>query len=333
MEEEQIIQDALERLEAQTGIAATVTKPTTQEIDGIFHFTLDGKAHMAYVEVKKRLQGHQIIQLIRLKYKYDPLLLITEHIYPKLKEVLRRENIAYLETNGNVYFKAQNILLWLDGQKPTAVAAKEKTGRAFTKTGLKLLFHFLLEPRLLDLPYREIAHRTGIVFGNINVIMNDLKQQGFLVQIEKNLYQLQNKKELLQRWMVAYDEKLKPALKLGNFRFLKEEDFFNWKNIHLKPMKTCWGAEPAADIVTNYLKPGELTLYTVETKQELIRHYRLVPDEKGPVKIYQKFWNYNEVNNNIVPPLLIYVDLMNTGDRRCIETAHKIYEKLLQDQF
>lgn len=333
MKEEQIVRDALERLEEQTGIVMTVTKSTTEDIDGILHFTLDGNAHMAYVEVKKHVRGHQIAQLIRIKNKYDPLLVITEHIYPKLKEELRRENIAYLETNGNIYFKAQNILLWLDGQKPTTVDTKEKTGRAFTKTGLKLLFHFLLKPELLELTYREIAERTGIVFGNINVIMNDLKQQGFLVQLNKNLYQLQNKKELLKRWMVAYDEKLKPGLKVGNFRFLKDDDFLNWKSIDLKSEKNWWGGEPAADLLTNYLKPGELTIYTIETKQELIRNYRLIPDEKGPVKVYQKFWNNDQVNENVVPPLLIYVDLMNTGDRRCIETAQKIYEKLLQDQF
>lgn len=334
MEEEQIIQDALEQLEAHTGIDATVTAAPNPEVDGVIHFTVDGKAHMLYVEVKKYVRGHQIAHLINLKTKYDPLLVITKHVYPKLKEELRKENIAYLETNGNMYYRGRELFLWLDGQKNTAAAdTKEKTGRAFTKTGLKLVFHFLLQPDLVELTYREIAQRTGIVFGNINVIMNDLKQQGFLIQLDKNRYQLQNKKKLLERWMAGYDEKLKPALKLGNFRFLKDEDFIQWKNIPLARMKTWWGAEPAADLFTNYLKPGELTLYTLETKQDLIRHYRLIPDEKGPVKVYNKFWNYDEVNDNVVPPLLVYVDLMNTGDRRCIETAQKIYEQFLQNEF
>ena len=250
-----------------------------------------------------------------------------------MKEELRRENIAYLETNGNVFYKGKDLMLWIDGQKAIrGLGVKEKTGRAFTKTGVRLLFHFMLEPALLDLTYREIAQRTGTVFGNINVIMNDLKQQGFLLQLDRSRYQLQKKKELLERWMVAYEEKLKPALKLGNFRFLKDEDYIKWKNIQLAPI-TMWGAEPAADLLTNYLKPGELTLYTLETKQELIRNYRLIPDEKGPVKAYKKFWYDDKENQNIVHPLLVYVDLMNTGDRRCIETAQKIYEQFLQDKF
>ncbi len=53
---------------------------------------------------------------------------------------------------------------------------------------------------------------------------------------------------------------------------------------------------------------------------------------KGNVKAYQKFWMYDEENNNIVPPLLAYADLINTNDRRCIETAQKIYDGLLQNK-
>ncbi len=331
MKEKQILLDALEQLEVHTGIKATVTP--AQGIDGILHFNVDGKAQMAFVEVKNHIRGHQLVNLVRLKARFNPLMVITEQIYPKIKEELRRENIAYLETSGNVFYKGKDLMLWIDGHKMLpGLDVREKKGRAFTKTGLKLLYHLLLNPALLDLTYREIARITGTVFGNINVIMNDLKQQGFLLKLDKSRYQLQNKKELMERWMVAYEEKLKPALKLGNFRFLKNEDFIQWKNIQLEP-HTVWGAEPAANLLTNYLKPGELTLYTLETKQELIRHYKLIPDENGPVKTYQKFWYNDEENNNMVNPLLVYVDLMNTGDRRCIETAQKIYEQYLQDKF
>lgn len=70
----------------------------------------------------------------------------------------------------------------------------------------------------------------------------------------------------------------------------------------------------------------------MEKRNELIKNYRFVPDENGNVKVYQKFWQYEEKENKVVPPLLVYADLINTGDRRCIETAQKIYEKYLQDK-
>ena len=56
-----------------------------------------------------------------------------------------------------------------------------------------------------------------------------------------------------------------------------------------------------------------------------------------PLRLHIRFDNITifnqEVNDNTVPPLLIYTDLMNTGDHRCIETAQKIYNELFKEKF
>jgi hypothetical protein len=96
--------------------------------------------------------------------------------------------------------------------------------------------------------------------------------------------------------------------------------------------KTAWGGEPAGDILTDYLHPGELTMYTTETKAELMKNYKLIPDNNGNIKIYQRFWE-NATEANTVPPLLVYTDLINAGDRRSFDTAQKIYNDYLQNQF
>jgi hypothetical protein len=56
-----------------------------------------------------------------------------------------------------------------------------------------------------------------------------------------------------------------------------------------------------------------------------------VPDENGNIKTYKQFWQFNEGYDNVVPPLLVYADLINTNDRRCTETAEKIYDEFLQN--
>jgi hypothetical protein len=166
--------------------------------------------------------------------------------------------------------------------------------------------------------------------GNINYIYNGLKDLGFLIRKNKDTYLLTRKKELLEKWMGAYEEKLKPSLKIGNFRFAKENDFANWKNLDIQPEKTCWGGEAAADLLTDYLRPAELMLYTRESRSELMKNYRLIPDQEGPVSIYQKFWHQPEAIT--APPLLVYADLMNTHDKRSLETAEKVYDKFLREQ-
>ena len=79
------------------------------------------------------------------------------------------------------------------------------------------------------------------------------------------------------------------------------------------------------------MKPAELTIYTEETRAELIKNYRLIPDPTGNIKVYKKFWNENDTGN-AAPPLLAYADLMNTGDQRNMETANKIYDNVLQNK-
>jgi hypothetical protein len=184
----------------------------------------------------------------------------------------------------------------------------------------------------INLPYREIAERTQVGLGNINYIINGLKEMGFLIRLNKDEVKLINKKELLDKWITAYEEKLKPNLKIGTFRLMNNNTIDNWKLLPLQHNKTCWGGEPAGDILTNYLRPAELTLYTIETRNELIKNYQLMPDETGNVNVYKKFWRQDlEIDNEyIAPPILVYADLINTDDKRCRETAERIYEQYIQ---
>ena len=333
MKEGNLINTALENFQRRTGIKTKWEgEKLPEKIDGILDFTYDGKKHKAIIEAKSEIRGHQLPALIELRDKYETVVVIAEYIFPKIKEQLRELGIGYIEKNGNTFYKKANIFLWLEDQK-TATPEKDKTGRAFTKTGLKLVFHFLLEEPLVNLTYRQLAERTKIGFGNINFIMTDLKEQGFLLQVNKDRFKLNRKKQLLEKWMVGYEQKLKPALVIDTFRFLNQDDFIHWQKLKLRQGHTFWGGEPAAQKLTNYLRPGELTMYTLEKRMELTKNYKLVPGENGNVKVFQKFWNNNENDKQIAPPLLVYVDLMLTGDRRCIETAEKIYNEYLQNQF
>jgi len=332
MTAQEVIYLALENLQRNTQIQGKWEQLAQKDLDGKLILTIDDQTMRYYVEVKKELRNQQLPQMIALHHKYSNFMVVATRLFPKIKEELRNNKIAYLEANGNIFLKNHETTLWIDTNKPIETE-KETGSRAFTKTGLKVLFQFLMDETWINRTYRDIAKQTGTGIGNITNIITGLRQEGFLLPMTKNEYKLINKKELLNKWIRAYEKNLKPILKVGTFRFLKNEDFANWKKLILRNGKTWWGGEPAGDIYTNYLRPAELTLYTTEIRNELIKNYRLIPDEKGNVKAYNTFWNYDEANNQAVPPLLVYADLINTNDRRCVETADKIYEQYLQKQF
>ncbi|MFZ1458179.1 MAG: type IV toxin-antitoxin system AbiEi family antitoxin [Saprospiraceae bacterium] len=307
------------------------TKNGGHMYDGILKMVRENKELKYLIEIKQELRTHQFAQIETLKNRANlPFLLITKRLTPEIRMELRNRNIEYLEANGNMYINKNELLLVVDGQPPIRTE-NENTNRAFTKTGLKVIFHLLLIDDLINKPYRDIAAITKVALGNINYIFTGLKEMGFLLQLTKDQYKLTNKKELLDRWLTGFTEKLKPGLQQGKFAFATETAQKNWHEIKLQKGQTFWAGEPAGDLLTDHLRPEIFTIYTDEGPNDIIRNYKLIPKENGNVRIYQKFWNVPDADlKNIAPPLLVYADLITTTDKRCRETANMIYDKYIQ---
>jgi len=335
MNEKEILFNAINNL-AEESIIATWEGDTANSSDNGF----DGEIMLQFrhhpplklpAEIKREIRNSHLSYLEERLHRNPNYLLIAERIAPSMKEKLKEKKVNFLEANGNIFLYLDNIYINIDGKK--SLKSKTTTNRAYTKTGLATLFLFLTDESWINRPYRDIAHYTGTGLGNISNIFNGLKEDGFLIQLTKEEMKLENKKALLEKWIAEYEKRLKPSLAMGRFRFLKEDDFYDWRQVTLKSSKTYWGDEPAGALYTDYLRPEVLTLYTSEEWNDLIKNYRLVPDKNGNVEVYKKFWKVDQVNENVVHPLLAYTDLINKGDRRCTETAEIIYNEYLQDKF
>ena len=96
----------------------------------------------------------------------------------------------------------------------------------------------------------------------------------------------------------------------------------------LNNTNTFWGGEPAADLLTNHLRPEKFLIYTRENRMELMKNYRLMPDKNGEIEVLGLFWKQED--GKTVPPLLVYVDLMLEGGKRNKETAEIIYNEYIK---
>ena len=272
------------------------------------------------LDLHKEPRQHHITTLINKAERQPnvPFLLIAHTIFPKLQEQLKEHHINYIDLEGNVYLQNQGLYIFTQNQKKKK--QKRETGnRAFTKTGLKVIFHFLVKQEFINQNQRTIKDETGVALGNIPKVFEGLKETGYLIKKDKQEFILVNKRELIDRWIEGYQTQLKPTLKKRTY-----DSTVPWQDIALNEKATVWGGEPAADILTHYLRPEKYILYTNEDQANLIRNYKLKPKKNGDIEVVKMFWNEN-YNETTAPPLLIYADLMIEGGKRNRETAKMIY--------
>lgn len=317
-----------------------ILEKTGFEVTGQYHSGADNgidlvvndQAVTYYVQEKKYVAAYHVDQIAKANVEQQPLMVVAEQIAPPAREQLRKKGIAYLEANGNAYIQQGNTIIFIDGNKPVK-ETKPVTNRAFTKTGLRAVFHLLNDQEAIGRTYRQLAEETGIALGNIKYIMDGLDEAGFILPLTKRQVALKNKKALLERWLTGYREILKPDLLKGTFKIWDEEKRNNWRAIDIKAINAQWGGEAAAEILTEYLQAGELTIYTPAINGQLLNRIGLVPDKQGDVLIYDKFWREPGEVNETTPSLLVYADLLLADDPRCIETANLIYDNHLKEKF
>lgn len=296
-------------------------------VDAKMKLHLPDKTLEFFAAIKKEVRTHQLPKIYELAETNKPFLLIGGQIFPNIKENLKDKGINWIDGAGNMYIRANNHFLFVDRNETYHVKAERD--RAFTKTGLKVVFLFLLNEDWLQKTYREIAEAADVALGTIGYVINGLKKRDYLVKKDENNYQLVRKDELIDEWIGAYEKELKPKLHKGNFTFIDKDEATNWKRVKLDN-QTVWGSEAGADILTEMLRPQILTLHTTHDKGHIMKKFRLNPDPDGNVQVYEPFWNIKE-GKETAPPLAIYADLILTGDERNFNIAEKVYDEFIQD--
>ena len=321
------INDAASTLERLTGFSVIVEN-SGKDCDATIRINEQDICVIARNEIRKENEGLLIQHFAQANGKCCPYVFIAKYISVDTAKTLKELRMNYLDISGNCYIQIGDFLIYISGQK---IQRKQKTNqaKAFQESGIKLLFHLLSNPDNLRLSYRELAKLSDISIGSVSNIMKELEEEHFVLKT-KTKRVLKNKLRLLERWVIAYHDVLRPRLLKKRMRFPKKETLSDWKLLSLQK-KGLWGAEPGASLLTNHINPETFTVYTSESWQNLGSALGLIPDDKGNIEILQQFWEKDDSNSEgqIAPPLLIYADLLQSGFGRNVETSKLILENEL----
>jgi hypothetical protein len=314
-----IVYQALANLTNTSGISGSIVVNEDHEL---LQLEIDGQLLEFVFVFKKELRSHQLTQIKSTSDQHPHFMLIAGHLFTTVKQELRDLNIGYLEANGNLFLKKDGLYLLIDHHKKVMIE-KNKANRAFTKTGLRILFHLLNDKDLINKPQREIAVACGVALGNIPMVIEGLVETGYLIQNGYKKYVWENRTGLLERWINDYATVLRPKLIKGRYTLKKD-----WQQVELHSKLSLWGGEAAADQLTHYLRPEKLLIYTKEKQIDLIRNYHVIPQENGELEIHELFW---KPEHSIAPPIIIYAELLLSGGKRNTETAQIIYDEYIKE--
>jgi hypothetical protein len=356
--EAEILEYALEVFKNTTGIDYRIDKEQAHDQDprhdALIILKKDGTEYQYSVEIKTRINNQILGAIIdRMRRLPQDGLIITDYVNPNIAEKLKDMNVPFIDTAGNAYVKEPGLYVFIKGNKPgriqnlnvarqamltitprlfpPTILTAEPRGQAFQPAGLKVVFALLNNPEIVNAPYREIAKTADVALGTVGWVIRNLKEQRFLIENgkdkgRKRFRTLMDKTSLLDKWVEAYNEKLRPTLVVG--RYDTAQDRW-WDNIDINNYGACWGGEVAAARITGYLKPQVGTIYVDEMPAQLLMGFRMQYDPHGNAEILKKFWN-EEINRkirpDIAPLIVVYADLLATGDARNLETARLLYD-------
>lgn len=340
--EHDILHGAIEALCAETALQLEVVefeaRMGDRQVDAILQMPSNDTQLLA--EIKKWATHSNLGALIKQMRGVASIgvgLLVADYINPNMAKKLREAGIQYIDVEGNAYLNQPPVFVCIKGNKPEArTGARKKTGKAFQPAGMKVVCAFLIDRELINAPYRKIADQAKVALGTVGEVIHDLLGQGILFEsIDGAERQMTDYDQLLDKWVEAYPTMLVNKYRLGTFT----TDNPNWwREIQLDEFQAVWGGEMAAGEYTDYLNAKDAVVYISKARMNDFLKYaqlrKALPDKKVDFKIdlVEPFWvaGSETVGRGLAHPLIVYADLVTTGDPRNLDTAKRLREKYLR---
>ncbi|MFM0209678.1 type IV toxin-antitoxin system AbiEi family antitoxin [Paraburkholderia sediminicola] len=263
-----------------------------------------------------------------------PLMLVAPHVGPELAGRLIEQNVPFLDSAGNAFLSEPEGIVMISGRPKPQHLQRPQTGRATTRKGLQVMFAIATQPGLASQPYRTIAQASGVALSTANQVIDDLQVRGLVALKSSGKRIFPDWQKFVFEWSSLYQTRLR--FKLGARRFASTTPDW-WRVFDFASFDARLGGESAADILTHELKAANITLYSrASLGSQFLLSARLRPDPRGDVEILESFWPESlerawvtSDRQPLVHPLLIYADLVASGDSRNLSVATQIYEQYI----
>lgn len=289
-------------------------------------------------DISARVQINQVIH--HLKFEIKPRFNLNHiipdtkiiRIYPHLKsyeaQKLIQMGVNFLDSASNAYLSFDDVYIYCKSNESPLIDVFSDYiyGDVFNPTTTSLLTSLILDPDLLEQPYREIALRAKISLGSVKKSFDILEKDRVIESAGNFGKHFDLNEDVWRKWARSYGQKLLPKRSLGRFTQVDPS-----KELKLKTTEGCVGAMEASTELGFGIDGPIKRVYIYDTMAEFIRRNKLRVDPKGNVQIYEANWHVSQESKPMCVPLsIVFADLLSINDPRCDEIASEIYQSKLR---
>lgn len=318
---------ALENLSTIPDLMVEATFYEAKSPDNAFY---DGELKVLYKNeafnmpfaVKRKLTAAQLPFIQKQLHRGG--ILIFEYATKPLKAHLRELHINYIELSGNAFIAHDGIYIFVDTNKRVKL---EEVGAnaAFSKTGLKVVYHLLNDQEAIGYSYRKLGKLSGVSIDTVGRVYRDLVRDRYLVKFDSKHHQVLDHERLFKDWVTLFNKTLRPKLRKRSFRPANHQAVHDLLTADFEGKV---GGELAAEQVSKYNIAEKATIYRDGSFVELAVQLGLRPDPAGSITMIEQFWKDKEgEQGRFVGLPLIYADLVAEPTPRNLETAKLIFDE------
>jgi len=344
--EENILNRCLERFKALAPVKEIKIKKNeinkkNHRIDGILEVHINKEKLLFVYEIKRIIKRPIPEQLyIYQKNINENFMLFAEYVNPSIAEDLKKNNVNFIDSQGNAFIHIPNHL-YIDVQGNKLEVPEEKQLTAiFQSKGLHLLTLLLTHEDAINYSLRDLARASGISLGRTGTIMKELRNHGFIIKTSQNKFEFSDKKKLFEKWIENYGERLRPNLLIGTYKISPKTDIQKIAQIlKNRTIDFAFGGETGAEILSQYFRAGCIDLFIPEAKMlDVIKHIELAPSKEYNIRLFNLYsdellFKDKSFSVPLLLPIMMYAELLFQGNDRATETAEMIFDRYIKKMF
>ena len=259
-----------------------------------------------------------------------PLILFAPYVSGEIGALLVSHGINFVDRAGNCHVDlGGDYIGHVEGRRLRRSPGVPGGLRA---PGFRVVFALLAESDLVRAPVRELARISGVSLGTASNVLRRLEHDRIVVRTRSKRH-LVRPDNLLERWIAGYADALRPQLLVGRFQTPDSDPSHLEHRVAdiLGEAETwAWGGAAAAFRLTKHYRSHETVLHMEAATPDLPRRLKALPHSSGRLIVLGvpgplAFGGQTRT----VHPLLVYSELVLTGDDRATEAASEIRSRFL----